>query len=182
MSIRLFTAIDLPEPVKNALTILCSGVPGAKWVKRDQMHLTLRFIGDVDEKQFTSIRDVLGGIQIAPFQIRLESVGQFPPKGAPRVLWVGVQAPDILGMLYQQIESALTSLGLEPENRPYSPHITLARLKTAPPPDAMRTFFSRHAQFQTGSIPVDSFILYSSTLTPNGSIYRKEAIYPLKNE
>ncbi len=182
MSLRLFTAIDLPEQVKNALTVLCSGVPGAKWVKREQMHLTLRFIGDVDEEQFTAIRDVLGGIKIAPFEIALEKVGQFPPKGAPRVLWVGIKAPDTLATLYRQIESALTNLGLEPESRPYSPHITLARFKTSPPSDAVRTFHNRHIHFQTASIPVDSFILYSSTLTPGGSIYNREAIYQLKNE
>lgn len=182
MAIRLFTALDLPVQVKQALTALCTGVPGAKWVKPEQMHLTLRFIGDVDQAQFKAIQDVLGGIRCAPFEMKLEGVGQFPSKGAPRVLWVGVKAPSTLSMLYQHIESALTKISLEPEPRPYSPHITLARFKTPPPPATLKAFFNQNADFQTDNIPAQAFVLYSSTLAPSGSIYRKEAIYSLKNE
>ncbi|GIL13053.1 MAG: RNA 2',3'-cyclic phosphodiesterase [Chloroflexota bacterium] len=179
---RLFVAIDLPETVKDALGELCRGIPGAKWVSREQMHLTLRFIGEVDAPRFEAIRSGLGHLQAAPFELALKGVGQFPPRGAPRVLWVGLAAPPALAALQQRVESALVGLGIEPEDRPFSPHITLARLKTPPPPLLVGQFLNKHAAFQSESIPVSAFILYSSQLRPTGPVYRQEAVYNLKAE
>jgi len=176
---RLFIAVDLPEPVKARLADLCSGVPGAKWVKHDQIHLTLRFIGDADDAQTEAIKTALWTVKAASFEMRLESVGQFPPKGKPRVLWVGVTAPPALTGLHQRITTALAALGLPAEDYPFAPHITLARLKTPPAPEATRPFFARHAAFNTDPFPVESFVLYSSVLAPQGASYQREAIYPL---
>jgi len=123
---RLFVAIDLPDEVKNALGTLCSGLAGAKWVKREQMHLTLRFIGDVDDERFEAIKSELGSVKSAPFEMHLEGVGQFPVKGKPRVLWVGVKAHPALAELYGKVNNTLNGLDLPPEDYPFSPHITLA--------------------------------------------------------
>jgi RNA 2',3'-cyclic 3'-phosphodiesterase len=177
--LRLFIAIDLPEPIKMGLADLCSGLPDAKWIKHEQMHLTLHFIGDVDESGFAAIKSALTGVAAPTFTMHLEGVGQFPTKGKPRVLWVGVKAPPLLADLYQNILSSLTALSLPPPDHPFSPHITLARFKTPPPTESIRPFFAQHATFKTESFLITEFILFSSTLTPRGSVYRPEGIYPL---
>lgn len=176
---RLFVAIDLPDAVKDQLAALCDGVPGAKWVQRSQLHLTLRFIGEVDAPRFQQIKTALTSVQAAPFTMTLQGVGQFPPKRAARVLWVGVTAPQQLKHLHRHVESALGDVGIAPEDRPFEAHITLARLKTPPPPSAVQRYLSQYSSFQSEAIPVEAFILYSSALSPQGPTYRQEAVYPL---
>ncbi|MCB9454247.1 MAG: RNA 2',3'-cyclic phosphodiesterase, partial [Anaerolineaceae bacterium] len=171
---RLFVAIDLPDAVKDQLDGLCAGVSGAKWVKREQMHLTLRFIGEVDAHQFKTIQSALGDIRCTPFEIALKGVGQFPPKGRPRVLWAGITAPRTLQQLVGSVEAALRETGIPPEERPFSPHITLARLKTPPPQEAVSQYFRRHGGFQTAGIPVTQFVLMSSVLARTGATYTVE--------
>lgn len=179
---RLFVAIDLPDDVKSRLAELCKGVAGAKWVTTDQMHLTLRFIGETDEKQFQAIRTLMNSIRGEPFEIALKGVGQFPPKGAARVLWAGLDAPPALVMLHRKIELALTGLGLPPEEKPFSAHVTLGRLKTPPNPESIRQFMNKNAALQSPPIPVREFVLYSSFLRPEGPFYRHEGVYPLLPE
>ncbi|MBL8164431.1 MAG: RNA 2',3'-cyclic phosphodiesterase [Anaerolineae bacterium] len=176
---RLFTAIELPEAVQKSLLPLCAGVPGARWSRREQMHLTLRFIGEVDEAQFAAIREALKRARVSPFGMALKGVGQFPPRGAPRVLWVGVQAEPGLGQLYTHIQAALKTTGIAEDTRPYAPHITLARLKNAPPPESVRQFLARHGGYESDAIVADAFTLYSSVLAPGGATYRVEARYIL---
>lgn len=177
---RLFVAIDLPGEVKTDLVRLCSGVPGAKWVRPEQMHLTLRFIGEVDEQQLDTIRKALTGIRSSPFGMALRSVGQFPPKGTARVLWVGLDTPPALNQLQRQIETAVVASGIAPESRAFSAHITLARLKTPAHPESIRQFLTRQVDFHSGSIPVHEFVLYSSILARDGSTYHQEAAYPFR--
>jgi RNA 2',3'-cyclic 3'-phosphodiesterase len=176
---RLFAAVDLPDDVKDKLTLLCSGMSGAKWVGRDQMHLTLHFIGEVDDTDFSAIKNALAEVRAASFEMRLTGAGQFPPKGQVRVLWVGVEAPPTLTDLQRKIEGALTAVGLPREDRPFSPHITLARLKTPPAPETIRQYLAQHATFSTEAIPVESFVLYSSRLAPSGATYHREGIFKL---
>lgn len=178
--IRLFVAIDLPGDVKDQLDELCVGVSGVKWVGRAQMHLTLRFIGEVTPEQSRTIQTALAGITCEPFTLTLQGVGQFPPKGSPRVLWVGVNAPRTLHQLAALIETALRGTGLDPADHPFSPHITLARVKAPPPPEAVNQFFRKHDGFQTGTITVDRFLLMSSILAREGPTYRVERAYPLQ--
>jgi 2'-5' RNA ligase len=176
---RLFIAIDLPDAVKDDLTELCYGLRGVRWVKRDQLHLTLRFIGDVEDDLLDALSDALAQVRAAPFTFHLQGVGQFPPRGVPRVIWAGVKAPPDLQRLHGQIESALQPLGVEPEDRPFSPHITLARLKESPSPESLRQFFGRHIHFKTAPILVSRFVLYSSLLAPEGPTYTVEGQFAL---
>ena len=176
---RLFVAIDLPDTIKDQLGALCDGVPGAKWVKRDQLHLTLRFIGEVSDVKFREIKDTLNRINAAPFTIAMQGVGQFPPRRAARVLWVGVDAPSELSQLQQQVETTLNELGCPPDERPFSAHITLARLKTPPPISTIQDYLTRHGAFQSDPFPINQFVLYSSMLAPQGPTYRAEAVYRL---
>lgn len=176
---RLFVAIDLPDPVKDDLTELCYGLRGVRWVKRDQLHLTLRFIGDVEDDLVDTLSDALAQVRAVPFTFQLQGVGQFPSRGAPRIIWAGVKAPPDLQRLQRQIESLLQPLGIEPEDRPFSPHITLARLKEAPAPESLRQFFERNIHFRTTAIPINRFVLYSSLLAPEGPTYTVEGQFAL---
>ncbi len=175
---RLFVAIDLPEKVKEQVVGLCCGLPGARWVNPEQLHLTLRFIGEVDGGMFRDIRETLDGVQSDPFTLQLDGVGFFPPRGKPRVVWVGLRQSVDLSQLRNRIESRLVALGLEPETRKFAPHITLARLKNTPASKVGR-FLETHNLFLSTPFAIDEFFLYSSRLGRNGAIHRIEAGYPL---
>lgn len=176
---RLFVAIDLPEEIKASLSQFSGAVPGARWVDTSQIHLTLRFIGDVDPQTVSKIKKALSGIHFPSFPLCVAGVGHFPPRGFPRVLWVGVEPRAELVALQKGIESALQQAGVPPEERPFSPHITLARLKETPPA-AIGAFESLHRELAYPSFPAAEYVLYSSVLTPKGAIHRKEEVFPLK--
>lgn len=173
---RLFIAIDIPEDQKTSLTQLPGEIPGAKWVGPTELHLTLRFIGEVDPHTFSAIKTALSGVSFPSFPLSLVGVGHFPPHGHPRVLWVGLEQRPELIRLQQQIESALLQVGISADERRFSPHITLARLKETPSV-AVAKFESIHRGLAFSPFAVEEFILYSSTLTPRGAIHKKERIY-----
>ncbi len=175
---RLFVAIDLPENIREQVTRLCCGLPGARWVRPEQLHLTLRFIGEVDGGMFQDIRQGLGDVAVEPFTLQLDGVGFFPPRGRPRVVWIGLRPCSGLLHLRQRIESCLVGLGLEPEARKFAPHITIARLKNTPPARVGR-FLENHNLFCSAPFSVDEFFLYSSRLGRNGAVHRVEAEYPV---
>lgn len=182
MDYRLFIAIELPEAVKDQLVKLRADIPGALWVKPNGYHLTLRFLGDgIETARLHAIREALQAVQSQPFSMRLRGVGRFPPNArrAARVLWVGVTAPPALDALYRQVESAVVRVGFPPEDRDFHPHITLARLKLFKPEPKVDRFLEQHQAFRTAEIVVTEFFLFSSVLTPQGSIYEKQGAYRL---
>jgi RNA 2',3'-cyclic 3'-phosphodiesterase len=176
--LRLFVALDPPESARLSLARLCNGVPGAKWVPPEQFHLTLRFIGEVDESTFADISDALATISVAPFSLRLRGVGHFPPRGAPRVLWAGVDDGAPTMRLHTKIETRLQRLGLAPDSRKFAPHVTLARLKNAHL-GKVRNFLAQHALFASETFVVPEFHLYSSRLGASDAVHHVEATYPL---
>lgn len=177
---RLFVAVDLPQEIKEMLIRLTREftIPGARWVGMEQLHLTLRFIGDADEGRFLAIRDALSRVNAPAFLLHLEGIGCFPPRGAPRVLWIGLSPSSPLARLQAEVEEAVQLAGIPPENRPFSPHITLARLRDAPA-GAISALLARTREFHTDPFTAGEFRLYSSTLTPKGAIHTCEAAYPL---
>lgn len=175
--IRLFVALALPDRVAEGLLALQCGVPGARWSTREQLHLTLRFIGDVDERDANDIDEALATISAPRFSLELKGVGAFGGKN-PRTVWAAVVASESLLHLQRKIESAMQRLGLPPEERKYTPHVTIARLRAAPAGRVM-DFLTDRSLYASGAFPVDSFVLFSSRLTPNGSIYVVEREYPL---
>ena len=176
---RLFVAIDLPEAIKAQLKTLFTGLDGAKWVSHSQMHLTLRFIGDADEAQQAHIQTGLATIRATPFKMSLQGMGQFPPRGKPRILWVGIEAEAGLYDLQKRIEGIISKIGFEPADHAFSPHITLARFRMPPTMDIVRSYIERHESFKSVAFDVNQFILYSSQLAQSGSIYCQEGVYPL---
>jgi 2'-5' RNA ligase len=129
---RLFVAIELPQPIKDRLVALCSGLHGAKWAEPKQMHLTLRFVGDVDGPQASDIADALGQVFSPRFEIELAGLGDFSSRGRPNVLWVGVRPNAALTALQAKVESAVRRAGLALEGRRFHPHVTLARFADGP--------------------------------------------------
>jgi len=176
---RLFVAIDLPEEIKVAIRSLRVPISGVKWVAEAQLHLTLRFIGDADDNFFAKIATSLSGIVAAPFSLALMGVGVFPLKRDPKVLWVGITRSEALLNLQDDIERVLFQSGLEPEVRPFSPHITIARLKEAPKA-LLAPFLQKNSGFSTAFFSITEFALYSSTLTPQGAHHRQEAVFSLQ--
>ena len=175
---RLFIAVDLPGTMKKNLETMFLGIPGARWVALDQLHLTVRFIGEVDGALFLDIKNTLEEVSISPFGIQLKGVGHFPPRGAPRVIWVGLEKSEPVQLLRKKIDGALLQIGLEPEGRKFSPHITLARLKNTPL-QKVADFLSANGLFSQEPFQIDDFKLYSSTLTPKGAIHKVERVYYL---
>ena len=175
---RLFVAVALPDIVARALLSLENGVPGARWQTREQLHLTLRFIGEVDGARLAAIDDALSQVAAAPFTLTLKGVGCFGGK-TPRALWAGAAEPEPLCHLNRKIESAMQRLGLPPDARKFSPHVTLARLKGTPRGAAM-DFLAERALFAAPSFEAASFALYSSLTAPAGSRYTVEREYPLR--
>ena len=155
-----------------------SSVPGARWSTREQLHLTLRFIGEVDGCDAAAIDDALATIHVPRFALELKGVGEFGGRN-PRALWAGVRDDASILRLQRKIESAVQRVGLPPEERKFSPHVTLARLRGAPW-ERVITFLSTHALYASGPFDVNAFVLYSSTLTRNGSLYSPERSYPLE--
>lgn len=176
---RLFVAAELPDSVKERLAGISYGLPAAAWVPPDQMHLTLRFIGEVEEGLFQSIREALGGLRSPSFYLTLKGVGHFPKRGDPETLWAGVGENAELVRLRNRIESLLVKRGVEPEARKFHPHVTLARVKDARAPWIGR-YLVDNALFSMHEIPIQGFGLWSSRLMPSGAEHRLEAGYPLE--
>lgn len=175
---RLFVALSLPETVRDRLAFLSQGIPSAKWVPQENLHLTLRFIGEVDHAQADDIHDALGRIDCEAFELSLAGLDTFGEGRKLRQLWTGVSASPALLRLQSKVEMAVQRAGLQPERRKFKPHVTLARFKTSPGPK-LGEFVQQNGLLRVGPFPVTDFVLYSSQLSPGGSIYREEASYPL---
>jgi 2'-5' RNA ligase len=169
--IRLFVAVPLPEDVRGSLAGITAGVPGARWTPVENLHLTLRFIGEVPEPDFHDIAEALSTIEGAPFSIRIKGVGQFGDRRRAKMLWAGIEPAEQVQLLRNRVENRLTRLGLEPEGRKYMPHITLARLKDSPVDRVGRYLFD-NGRFETPFFEVARFALFSSHLGQAGGVNR----------
>lgn len=176
---RLFVAIEIPDRIKDTLTALCGGVDGARWRERAQLHLTLRFLGEIDGAMARDIDDVLARITMPAFELRLQGTGFFNERKLARVLWAGIEDDTLLHRLHDKIQHGLTAIGLAAEHRRYRPHVTLARLPGLPPMEA-EGYAARYSEYRSPSFAVERFCLFSSHLSSDGAIYTVEADYPLE--
>jgi 2'-5' RNA ligase len=175
--LRLFLAVDLPDPVRQEVVALCTQVNNARWVKPHQLHITLRFLGQTPDDALAGMVDRLARVQVPAFKLTLHGAGVFPggtrPKPA-RVLWLGLDPPEPLANLKHAINS---SLGPDPEHASFSPHLTLARF-TKRPNATLTQFLSQHQAYRSAPWPVACFHLYKSTLRPDGAVHELVATYP----
>jgi len=175
--LRLFVGIGFPPELKLRLSLLQTPLPGARWLDAGNLHLTLRFIGEVDEGVAADIDEALARLKGRRFMLQLAGAGVFTNE-KPRTLWVGVERSAELSALRDKIEHALIRAGLPPEPRKFAPHVTLARLQN-PALDPLRDFLAVQAQFRAVPLPVDRFSLIASFPTKAGSVYEDQADYPL---
>jgi 2'-5' RNA ligase len=168
---RLFIAIELPDEVKALLGRLRVGdIPGARWVPVEQIHLTLAFLGEVDDDTLKLLLMALADIQAPDFDLRFSGTGCFPDRRRPRVLWVGLEPEPLLSSLASLVHDAVLACGIPQEERSFSAHITLARLRFPASREAAY-FLDQPKQIEIPPVSVRDFILFQSLLTPKGAIH-----------
>lgn len=176
--IRSFIALPLEQSVRTRLSTLGRTIPGARVVPENQIHLTLRFLGDIESSRLGAIKEGLTQVNAAPVTVTISGVGHFPPRGMPRVIWAGVTPPAAINGLRTKINFVLKELGLPPEERNYHPHITIARLKNCPL-GRIADFLTSNSLLQSPPLTIETFTLFSSTLSAKGALHHREADYPL---
>ena len=176
---RLFVAIDIPERIKDDITATYTAMPGTRWMDEENIHLTLRFIGEVAGDIAGRIASVLRSVSGGTFTLRVSNVGFFPLRKEPRILWLGLTESQDLLHLQSRIERSLTSVGIEHEERKFHPHITVARL-SGTPVNKVAEYVALNSLFKTESFSISSFHLYSSFLREKGAIHQKIETYSLE--
>jgi 2'-5' RNA ligase len=175
---RLFVGLRPPSPIRTRLLALMGGIPSARWQRDDQLHITLRFIGEVDRHAAEHIALALGQVRFPPLDIALSGVGQFDSRGRPNAVWAGVTPHDALAALHRKIDQAIVRTGQLPEQRAYLPHITLARMNAAS--GAADAFLKAQAALASPPFMLDQFMLFESSLGGEGASYEIADRYPLR--
>lgn len=176
--IRLFVGIGLSDETRDRLTELQSGVPGARWVAPENLHVTLRFVGDLDHGLAEDLADSLSLIRAPAFDMTLAGVGHFGQADKARILYAGVTRDPGLIHLRDKVESACVRSGLAPETRKFTPHVTLAHLRDTSP-DRIGLFVATHQSLRCPPEPIEQFSLFSSWSVGEGRYYEEEAGFPL---
>jgi 2'-5' RNA ligase len=174
---RLFTGVEIPPDIGQSLAMLRGGLPGARWITPDNYHLTLRFIGDVDDMVAQEVALMLGRVKRDPFDLYIERLSSFGGR-KPRGLVAAVSPVQPLLDVQAEQERMMQRIGLEPEGRKYIPHVTLARLRDASS-FAVADYLSARGYFRTAPFRVSRFVLFSSRDSVGGGPYVVEAGYPL---
>jgi len=180
---RLFTGINLPSEIVAHLESLLDRLrPAArvKWSLASNLHITTRFIGEWPAERLPELEGALAALpDPGPLTIHVRKLGFFPNARAPRIFWAGIEASPALAALASETDRALAHLGLEPEGRPFSPHLTLARIKEPEPLQKLHAAVAGLPSLEFGDFSADRFYLYQSRLGPAGSVYTKLAEFPL---
>jgi 2'-5' RNA ligase len=174
---RLFVAIRPPQRVRKQLLALMGGIAGVRWQSEDQLHITVRFIGEVDRHTGSDIAAALGSIRHLPFEVSLDGIGTFGRRGQPGTLWAGLAPHEPLQALHKKVDHACVRAGVAPEGRAYHPHITLARLKRGS--GSMAGAVEASSGLTSPHFQIDRFSLFESTLTPDGAVYSAIERYTL---
>ena len=176
--IRLFVGLDLDEALTAQLTMIQAGLPGARWIEANNLHLTLVFVGEIAQHQARDLDAALLDITQAPFELVVSGLGTFG-SAKPHSLWAGLQPSEPLDHLQRKITQCCRDQGLEIEKRKFTPHITVAKLRDTP---ALRLsdFITHHSPFEGGPLMVTHFTLFQSHLTHQGSQYERVVSYPLR--
>jgi RNA 2',3'-cyclic 3'-phosphodiesterase len=174
---RLFTGLEIPEEIGQSLSMLRGGLPGARWIDPANYHLTLRFIGDVDDNVAREIAYMFGKVRRGPFELRLDGLSSFGGR-RPRAVVANVAGSQTLMELQSEHERLMQRVGLEPEGRKYTPHVTLARLRDSSS-QQVADYLSMRGAYRSQPFSVSRFVLFSSRDSVGGGPYVVEAAYPL---
>jgi 2'-5' RNA ligase len=174
---RCFIALKLDDAIKDRLQAaqeVLKNIGGkVSWCSRQQMHLTLQFLGEVEDKKVPKIIEAMTAAvrDVTPFEFSVENIGAFPPKGSPRIIWAGISECPPLLKLQRRLEDALKPLGFKPEDRSFTPHLTLGRVRERPDLQKYQTILSENKNFSAGIQQTEKVILFSSDLKPTGAVY-----------
>ena len=174
---RLFTGLEIPADVAQALSMLRGGLPGARWIDPENYHITLRFIGDVDDAFAHDIASLLDKVNRRAFDLRFEGLAPFGGR-KPRAVVAAVTPAQPLLEVQAEHERLMQRIGLDPEGRKYTPHVTLARLRDSSSVQ-VADYLSARGYFRTAAFRVSRFVLFSSRASVGGGPYVVEASYPL---
>jgi RNA 2',3'-cyclic 3'-phosphodiesterase len=174
---RLFTGVEIPADIGQALSTLRGGLPGARWIDPGNYHLTLRFIGDVDDIVAHEVASLLGRVKRGPFELHMEGLTSFGGR-KPRAVVANVAPERALLDVQAEQERLMQRIGLEPEGRKYIPHVTLARLRESSS-NQVADYLAARGYFRTSPFRVSRFVLFSSRASVGGGPYVIEASYPL---
>ena len=180
---RLFVALELPSAVRENLAALLKALravsPQTRWVRPENLHLTLKFIGEVPETEFAVIRNALAAARSdQPVALEFRGLGFFPNEKRPRVFWAGIEASPNLKTLAAEIDRAMEKLGIPCEQRPFSPHLTLARFEPPELPEKLRSAIQENAAREFGSFRTNQYLLIGSKLKPSGAEYTTLESFP----
>lgn len=175
---RSFIAIEFPQDIKKELSALIGTLKDSgadvKWVETVNLHLTLKFLGDVDLERLKQIKKMLDGLceRKESFSLSLSDIGCFPSVRSPRVIWVGIdKGGDELKSLTAELEPELKAIGFRLEERPFHPHLTIGRVRTSKNIDMLKKKIEKTAFSSSHPVVIDRITLFSSELTPKGPIY-----------
>ena len=174
---RLFVALRPPHAIRAVLIAAMHGISGARWQVDEQLHLTLRFIGEVDHHRAEDIAAALGALHGPAITARIAGVDLFEHRGRPHMIWAGVEPQDVIAALHRKVDPLLTRVGVAPETRAFVPHITLARLNHGSGPVA--PFLALHSDLASEAFTFGHVTLYESAMGHGGSRYHPVARYPL---
>ena len=174
---RLFTALEIPRDAALSLSLLRGGLPGARWIDVENYHITLRFIGDVEARVADEIAHALDRVRRSAFSLTLSGVGAFGSR-KPHAVWAGVAPSPDLNVLQADIERICKRIGIPPDPRKFTPHVTLARLRNSSPQDVAH-YLSGRGNFSTLPFRVGRFVLMSSRDSIGGGPYVVEEAWPL---
>ncbi len=178
---RLFVAIDLPKTTKDqVLALRRDDLPPGRWTRREALHLTLHFIGDVPEAVARAYERALRQVEAPAFELLIAGVGQFPIEDRPRVIWAGAQNTPPLRELYEAVGAALASEGFRRERRRFHPHITLMRFKKPLRRGLASRWLQAHLDFHAEPARIEQFTLFESQLKPSGAVYTERGEYTLR--
>jgi len=180
--VRLFVALEIPSTVRQNLAALLDSLRAItkepRWVRAENLHVTLKFLGEVPEAKVHPIRTALGEVRSEnPVALEFRGLGFFPNEKHPRVLWAGMKAPPNLKTLAEDIEGAVETLGIPRDKRDFSPHLTLARFERPRLPDTLWKLIADNQQRDFGSLRTNEFHLIQSKLKPTGAEYTTVATF-----
>ncbi len=177
---RLFLGLRPPREIRAALMAIMGGIGGARWQDDDQLHLTVRFIGEVDRRTADDIASAMGSVQGGPVVVALNGVGRFEKQGRTNAIWAGLSPHAAAVALHRKVDRTLVNLGLAPEGRAYLPHITLARLpRSLDAEGQINAFLARHAGLASQPFGFTHLTLFESQLTRDGARYEAIERWPI---
>lgn len=174
---RVFFGLEIPAEIKNRLLQVKTELAGAKWQSVEQLHLTLLFLGSIEEARLSAVREAVRDISLAAFELNVTGLDCFGQSHAPKHLWAGVAPETPVISLHSVIKKQVESHGVHTERRAFCPHLTLARFKGKR--DSVEHLLAEYRETVFGAFLVDEFVLYESQQGPAGSIYTVLERYPL---